>query len=95
MYSLLLDTYHEQAIQEALHRLAIRQQARQYSPINSSSTLRSEVGGTHSRSHTSVLPRGGSLTNISDQSKELSVDENQLLVHSGQDARIQTSSGIR
>ncbi|KAH9496123.1 Tubulin polyglutamylase ttll5 [Bulinus truncatus] len=39
----VVDTYNEKAIQEALQRLALRQQARQYAAPNGSTVLRSEV----------------------------------------------------
>ncbi|GFS10858.1 tubulin polyglutamylase TTLL5 [Elysia marginata] len=39
------DTYNEKAIQDALQRLALRQQARQYSSINGSNVLHHELGG--------------------------------------------------
>ena len=39
------DTYNEKAIQDALQRLALRQQARQYSSINGSNVLRHELAG--------------------------------------------------
>ncbi|GFO41356.1 tubulin polyglutamylase ttll5 [Plakobranchus ocellatus] len=41
----IVDTYNEKAIQDALQRLALRQQARQYSSINSSNVLRHDVNG--------------------------------------------------
>ncbi|RUS81198.1 hypothetical protein EGW08_011063, partial [Elysia chlorotica] len=41
----IVDTYNEKAIQEALQRLTLRQQARQYSAINGSNVLRHELGG--------------------------------------------------
>lgn len=39
---LLLDTFNEKAIQEALQRLAQRQQARQYSAHNGSTVLKAD-----------------------------------------------------
>ncbi|XP_076463867.1 tubulin polyglutamylase TTLL5-like [Babylonia areolata] len=89
----IVDTYNEQAIREALQRLAVRQQARQYSAINSSSSLRPDgtpnpaptrpASATSSTSH-----RRGSLSRHNE-------DREAFSAHPGALQRPSSSSGVR
>lgn len=64
----IVDTYNEQAIREALQRLAVRQQARQYSAGNSSSMLKPDFNpSVLSRPSSSHSHRRGSLSRPEDQ----------------------------
>ncbi|KAK7103452.1 hypothetical protein V1264_018343 [Littorina saxatilis] len=84
----VVDTYNEEAIREALQRLATRQQARQYSAINSSSALKPGEG---SRPSSSGSHRRGSFSRQEERPD--------VTVHPGNikrsDSRPSSSSGVR
>ncbi|KAL8620268.1 hypothetical protein ACOMHN_064558 [Nucella lapillus] len=89
----IVDTYNEQAIREALQRLAVRQQARQYSAINSCSSLKPEGGGpppssstTTNRSSSTGSHRRGSVSRH---------DDRDAFMHPGSLHRPSSSAGIR
>ncbi|CAG5114751.1 unnamed protein product, partial [Candidula unifasciata] len=62
----IVDTYNEKAIQDALQRLALRQQARQYSVVNGTSVLRPETV-------TSRPPSGTGSTASADKDSKISM----------------------
>ena len=88
-YACGTDTYNEQAIREALQRLAVRQQARQYSAGNISSALKPD---NMSRPSSSGSHRRGSLSRTDDRADFMTTHPGSL---KRPDSRPGSSTGVR
>lgn len=79
IWHLPLDTYNEKAIQDALQRLALRQQVRQYSVVNGTSVLRPEALTSKPPSGLGSTASAGRESRSSSQTAGLSVGQLLLL----------------